>query len=147
MSIRASLFLALLLPLFGCEKHVSPAVDTSSARPFRFPPPGSVVRAVYTVVDEDGVYVGSHRVAFDLAVPFVEETAAREGITIVFVLVTDLAKYGDLVRFYTGIDRERFDVTSFPVRSVPIGSRMPAVGVFKRTGASWFDEANRRELL
>ena len=105
------------------------------------------VRMIYAIVDRDGVYLGDQRVDFGIAIAILDEIAKKEKIQNVFVHVTDLARYGDAIRFYTGIDRSRFYVTNFPMRPVPIGYRLPVIGVFRKVDCCWIDEANSQELL
>ena len=104
------------------------------------------VRVIYAIVGQDGVYFGEQRVDFGIAISLLEEIAKKEGVHNVSVHVTDLARYGDAVRFYTGIDRSKFYVTSFPTRPVTIGYRLPLIGIFRMLGCCWVDEANSEEL-
>lgn len=104
------------------------------------------IRMIYTIVDQDGVYFGDQRVDLEIAIGFLDEIAKREKTHNVYVHITDLARYGDAVRFYTGIDRSRFHVTSFPTRPVPIRYRLPLIGIFRKLGCCWVDEMNNQEI-
>jgi hypothetical protein len=105
------------------------------------------VRAFYVIVDRDGVYFGDQCVDFKIANTFLGELAKKEQIGAVSVQISEVARYGDAVSFYTGIDRSKFYVTSFPTHAISPGFRLPTSGTFRKSCCSWVDEANQEELF
>jgi hypothetical protein len=104
------------------------------------------VRVIYAVVEPDGIYFGDQRVDFAAAIGFLDAEAKKEHIRAVYVCITDAARYGDAARFYIGIDKARYYVTSFPTIPVAIGYRFPLTGEFRVAGDSWFDASTRMEI-
>ena len=105
-----------------------------------------VVRTIYAIVEADGVHFGERRVDFDSALTYLDATAKNEGICAVFVSITDSARYGDAARFYIGIDKSKYYVSSFPTLTAPTGYRLPVTGAFRVEGDCWFDKVNGVEL-
>ena len=105
-----------------------------------------LIRAIYTVVDVDGVHFGERRVDFQDAVTYLDATAKIDGIRAVLVCITDSARYGDAARFYIGINKYRYYVRSFPTHSVPAGYRLPVIGELCEGDDSWFDKVSGVEI-
>jgi hypothetical protein len=105
------------------------------------------VRAFYITVDRDGVYFGDQRVEFDIAIGFLDEMAKKEHVQNICFFATDLAKYGDVVHIYLGIDRSKYFVSSFPTRPATNTRKWPLIGVFQKGDDSWYDEPNGGEIL
>jgi hypothetical protein len=105
-----------------------------------------VVRTIYAIVEADGVYFGERRVDFDSALTYLDATAKNEGIRAVYVCITESARYGDAVRFYIGIDKSKYYVSSFPTFADPTGERLPVTGAFRVEADCWFDKVNGVEL-
>jgi len=129
-------------------RHMEFVAKGQERQPLSFAVDGDgVVRVVYAVVEQDGVYFGEQRVDFGVAIAFLDTVAKKEGIRAVYIEITDTAKYGDAARFYVGIDKKQYFVSSFPTMVLQTGRRLPITGEIKKVGACWIDEAHGTEIL
>lgn len=108
---------------------------------------GDHAKVLYAVVEEDGVYVGDQKVGFNVAHDVVVALLAKEDTSNVMILATDLARYGDLVQFYTSFDQRKITVSGFPTIARTVGFRLPLFGRFHQVGCGWIDETNHEEFL
>ncbi|MFA5058701.1 MAG: hypothetical protein WC485_11350, partial [Opitutaceae bacterium] len=73
--------------------------------------------------------------------------AKKEHVQNICFFATALAKYGDVVHVYLGIDRSKYFVSSFPTHPATNTHKWPLIGVFQKGDDSWFDEPNGGEIL
>lgn len=89
-------------------------------------------KVLYVVVDKDGVYLGEKK--FDLAGAKVGIVALlkEQKIPNLIIYGTDLARYGDVIELYGGIDPLLIRWSTFSFRPLAIGTRKPLTGFLKR---------------
>jgi len=140
--------LGVLGVLRNDKHHVVPAsIQEEHNRRVDFPPAsGAYGRALYLVVDSQGVFLGDQLIDSTVTSQVVSDFARHEGIKAAMFVVTDSAKYGDVVRIYAELRRSGLVVSSFPTVAHPTGFRLPQYGTITKEGFVWIDENTKEEF-
>ena len=86
-------------------------------------------RALYVIVEEDGIYVGKEFVPFLLFDRYLRDNGPTLRPDCAIVLGTDSVRYGKVVEVYDRI-RSIYSIhVSLPTRPVPTGTRRGAIEV------------------
>ncbi|MBK9992042.1 MAG: hypothetical protein IPP19_15295 [Verrucomicrobia bacterium] len=86
---------------------------------------------LYVVVDFDGAYVDTQRIDFSIAKQVISTLVRDRKINTMVVYGTDLARHGDVVSVYTGIEPGLLRWKAISSQTLPSGSRKPATGFLK----------------
>ena len=126
------------VPIPAQEEH-SRRVDFPAAS-------GAHGRVLYLVVDSQGVFLGDQLIDSTVSSQVVADFASHEGIKAAMIVVTESAKYGDVVRLYAALRRCGLVLSSFPTVARPTGFRLPQYGTFTKEGFVWVDENTKEEF-
>ena len=107
---------------------------------------GAHGRALYVVVDSQGIFLGDQLIDSAVSSQVVADFASHEGIKAVKIVVTESAKYGDVVHLYAELRRFSLVLSSFPTLAHPNGFRLPQYGTFTKEGFVWVDENTKEEF-
>lgn len=88
-------------------------------------------RVLFVVVDQDGVYLGPERLTVEQGVLTINAFLREHEIRNLVVYGTDLARYGEAVRLFAGIDQKLLRWSQLATRPLPIGSRKPLTGNYR----------------
>ncbi len=89
-------------------------------------------RVLYVVVDRDGIYLGTQRFDLSAAKVAIASLLKEQKIPNLIIYGTDLARYGDVIELYGGIDPSLIRWSTFSFRPLTIGTRKPLTGFLKR---------------